>query len=283
METARVAALRGHVVTICDQGPRLGGLMLLGAIINSQLESLLKYMGKQIRRLPITFIKGKRVTAAFVEMTKPDVVVLAAGGAAPAADTQNVPGLLTSSDICRIIQGRMSSKGNVVQRVLWYIGSLFIRYLYRPALLRWLLSFKFPFGNKTAILGGGYAGCSLAYFLVRKGKKVVILEESPKLLSDMGKTTRWVLRKKLKESGVRMVTEAKVERMLKNGIEISHASLKEFLESDSVVSAKPLQPNTQLATELSGSAKEFYFIGDCNNPAKIKEAIASGFATGMNI
>jgi 2,4-dienoyl-CoA reductase (NADPH2) len=240
-------------------------------------------MSTQIRQLPITFIKSKEVTAEFVEMTDPDVIVLALGGNAPAADTQNRPWILTGGDIYKIIQGRMSSKGNALQSALWHLGSTLIRYLYWPFFIRWLLSFNFPFGKKIAVLGGGYAGCSLAYFLAQKGKKVVIIEESSKLLSDMGITTRWVLKMKLRESGVRMVTEAKVKRMAENGVEINHAGAKEFLESDKVVLAKQLQPNMQLATELKDSGKEIYFIGDSNNPAKIKEAVSSGFAAGMDI
>ena len=40
MEAAIVAATRGHKVTLCERKPRLGGALVVGAILSQELEDL---------------------------------------------------------------------------------------------------------------------------------------------------------------------------------------------------------------------------------------------------
>ena len=45
MEAARVAALRGHEVTLCDKSPKLGGLVPVAAIVKErELDALVEIM-----------------------------------------------------------------------------------------------------------------------------------------------------------------------------------------------------------------------------------------------
>jgi len=52
IEAARIAALRGHRVTLCERGPRLGGILILAAITNKRIGNVVRYLDGQMRKLP---------------------------------------------------------------------------------------------------------------------------------------------------------------------------------------------------------------------------------------
>lgn len=284
MEAARIASLRGHRVTLCDRNPRLGGALLLASITNRRMEPVLNYMKREIEKLPIEVKLNAQVTPVLVEKMRPDVVVLALGGAASAPE---VPGsssdiVLDRGDVQAILSGHPIEKGGFLRRFLSYLGALFIRYLYSPAVLRWLLRFGFPFKKRVVIVGGNFAGCELAETLVDREKKVTIVEESGRLGFDIEITHRWVFLSKLRKAGARMLKEAKVVEITNKGVKISQAGSTEFIEADTVVNVG-ITSNTSLAQELEGKVSEIHLIGDCAEPGKLMEAIASGFLAGQKI
>ncbi len=87
----------------------------------------------------------------------------------------------------------------------------------------------------------------------------------------------------LREAGARLETEARVVKVTDRGVKISRAGSTDFVEADAVVLAGGLKPNTELAEELSGRGPVVYSIGDCAQPGKLLEAIASGFLIGQQI
>ena len=80
METARVAARRGHRVTLCEKSSRLGGLMLLGAILNPDLIELKDHLIRELRNSPARVELNREVDSDFIKKQNPDVVVVATGG-----------------------------------------------------------------------------------------------------------------------------------------------------------------------------------------------------------
>ena len=246
MEAARIAALRGHRVTLCERGPRLGGSLILASITNKRIGKVVKYLKGQVRKLPIELRLNTEVTPALVDEIKPDVVVLAAGGIAPVLE---VPG------------------GNGVNVLDLHD-------------IRKLL---FPQTKRVAIIGGGFVGCELAVTLLGRGKDVSIIEESKRIGADVGLVHRWLWMKRLREAEARLETEASVVEITDRGVKISRAGSTDFVEADAVVLAGGLKPNTRLAEELSGRGPVVYPIGDCAQPGKLMEAIASGFLTGQQI
>ncbi len=284
MEVARVAALRGHKVTLCDRGRRLGGALLLAGILDPEFQRFLKYKASQVRRLPIEIRLNTDVTAAFVERMKPDVVILAAGGVPRVLEIPGVQrdNVLKGYDVLEAMI-RPPRKGGVGQRFLWRLSSLFLRYLYNPALIRWGLRFGFPFKKRVVIIGGGFAGCELADTLAERGKKVTILEESRRVGYDIGPVTRWVIMMRLRGFGVRMEKNARVVEITGKGVKASVADSETFFEADTVVLAMPLAVNDKLARELEGKGWVVRSIGDCAEPARVREAMASGFRTGNEI
>ena len=73
METARTAALRGHEVTLYSSDGFLGGLMPMAAVIKGDypedIENIIKWYRRQLKKLGVKIVLGKRLTAAEVEIS----------------------------------------------------------------------------------------------------------------------------------------------------------------------------------------------------------------------
>lgn len=83
MEAARCAALRGHKVTLCEAGNRLGGnLIPAGAHdFKKELNELNQWYQRQLKKLDVEIELGAKLDAQAVLYHKPDSVVLAVGAA----------------------------------------------------------------------------------------------------------------------------------------------------------------------------------------------------------
>ena len=284
LEAARIASLRGHKVALYDQGSRLGGTLLLASITNRRLGPVLNYMRREVGKLSIEIRLNARVTPEMVEQMKPDAVVLAAGGI-PAP--MQVPGVdshvvLDRGDVQAVFSGHAMQKGGLVRKLISYVGALFVKYFYNPSLLRWVLRSRFPFGERVVIVGGNFAGCELADTLVDRGKEVTLLEESKRLGVDIEITHRWVFLKRLRDAGTRLLTETKLIEITHRGVKIARAGTGDFIEADTVVNTG-IVANNVFAKELEGKVPEIHVVGDCSDPGKLMEAVASGFLTGQSI
>lgn len=82
LEAARVAAERGHYVTIYERSDTLGGAVLLAAAApqRQRLASAVEWLEAQVRKLNVPIQTGVEVTAAMVRDTAPGAVIVAVGG-----------------------------------------------------------------------------------------------------------------------------------------------------------------------------------------------------------
>jgi 2,4-dienoyl-CoA reductase (NADPH2) len=135
-----------------------------------------------------------------------------------------------------------------------------------------------PFGKRVVIMGGGIHGCQVAEFLVKRGRKVTIVDTAKEIGNGLLETlVKPHLLMWLAEKGVTMVTEVKYEEITDKGLTITTKEGKrQTIEADTIVTAIPLQPSTELFKKLEGSVPEIYAIGDCKEPNKIIDAIADG-------
>ncbi|MEE8374499.1 MAG: FAD-dependent oxidoreductase, partial [Dehalococcoidia bacterium] len=246
MEAARVAASRGHTVTLCERGSRLGGSLIAAAATNRRIGKSVKHLVGQVRTLPIDLRLDTEVTPALLDEIKPDVLVLATGGK---ASRLNVPGgdgpnVLDVHNVKEILSRRT---------------------------------------KRVVIVGGGFIGCQLGVELVGRGKKVAIVEESKRIGADVGMVHRWVWIKQLREAGARLETGAMVVEITGEGVKIDRAGSADFIEADTVVRAGEFEPDTELAERFSGKVPAIHAVGDCAGPGKLLEAIASGFLVGQEI
>ncbi|TAK36405.1 MAG: FAD-binding protein [Chloroflexota bacterium] len=83
METARVAALRGHQVALYEKAETLGGQVNLASRLpgRSEVEGIARWLEGQLDQLDVDIHLGEEVTADKVDSLKPDAVVVATGAA----------------------------------------------------------------------------------------------------------------------------------------------------------------------------------------------------------
>jgi 2,4-dienoyl-CoA reductase (NADPH2) len=280
-QVARLASQRGHDVTLFDEKRRAGGSTLLAGIIDERIGMHSEYIQTQLKKMPIKHMRlGQKAIATTIDSEKPDVVVIASGGVPPAYDIPGVEGsnVTSGSDIQKMLGGDSVKKG-----LMWRLASFYMKYMYRPGLVRTLAKGPFPFKKRVIIGGGGFAGCELGEFLLRKGKEVTIIEENTRLASDMGPIYRWVLLTRLRTGKARLETGAKVEEITGGGVKVKKENETIFIEGDTVVLAKALQPDEKLISALSDNGVKVFAVGDGAKPAKIMEANASGFTLGHEI
>ncbi len=84
MEAARVMALRGHDVTLYEKEAYLGGLLSLAALVKGtdifNLRDLVDYFVGRLEDLGVKLRLGEEFTPATAALTRPDAILVAAGG-----------------------------------------------------------------------------------------------------------------------------------------------------------------------------------------------------------
>jgi 2,4-dienoyl-CoA reductase-like NADH-dependent reductase (Old Yellow Enzyme family)/thioredoxin reductase len=263
MEAARVAALRGHQVTLYEKERKLGGQLILAAIPPHKqvINKLTAYMVHQLRKLKVKVVLGKAITPAEIKKAKPDVVILAAGVKNLIPSAEDIPGLDTLK--------------NVVTAEDVLLG-------------------KAKVGNKVFIIGGDLVGCETAEFLADRGKQVTIARRSQFIANKMNPDMRMLLVDRLRNKGVRMLTGVQYQQATDTGIrvhmrggitsmaEIAADAMKNF-PADTFVLAAGSVPNNELQAALKGKGVKVKCIGDCVEARTMLEAIKEGWQAALEI
>ncbi len=272
MEAARVAALRGHEVTLYEKTHKLGGLIPVAALVKGfEFEEFLgfgSYLEGQIKKLGVITVLGREVDASIVQEVKPDVVIVATGGT---PTVLKIPGI---------------DKPHVVNAAALHKSLKFYLRFLGPKLLERLTKLWLPIGKKVVILGGGIHGCELAEFFAKRGRQVTIVDthEKDALGEGMVPFRKDQLLEWFKVKGVVTIHEATYVEITDLGLTITNKEgNRETIEGDTIVPAMPLTPNTGLLKSLEGKVSESYAIGDCGDPHLLTEAIAAGSRIGRAI
>jgi 2,4-dienoyl-CoA reductase (NADPH2) len=271
MEAARTAALRGHDVSLFEKEQSLGGLLPVAAVVKGteleDLPAIVSYFERQLRQLGVKVYRGRRFEPNLVQELKPDVVIVATGGAPNPPD---IPGIERSV----VISG--TGLHDRLKSVLRFV---------RPNTLRSLTKFYLPVGKRVVIIGGGIQGCELAEFLTKRGRKVTIVDTAETLGTGMVDVLMGYLFGWFKKKGVTLISGVKhyVEITDKGLTIINREGKKQTVEADSVIPAMPLKPNLDLVEQLREKVAEVYAVGDCREPLLIADAIGTGAKTARNI
>ncbi len=272
MEAARVAALRGHDVTLLEKTSRLGGLVPLAALIKGleleDLPDLLRYLKTQITKAGVKIRLNTEATVESIRAMNPDVVILATGG------------ILTAPELA----GSSKAKRKVVTTPeLHKRVKPFLR-LAGPRFLGWATHYYLPLGKKVIVVGAGLHGMEAAEFLVKRGRSVTIVEPTETVGEGMidfrlGLTLEWFAQK-----GVRIITGAQNIVVTDKGLAFDDAKGERVeLEADSVMPTAPLLPNHELYEALEGKVPELYLIGDGKKAGMIVHAVRGGYQTAKAI
>ncbi len=242
MEAARIAARRGHKVTLWEKGDALGGSLIPGSEPDFKREyrGLLKYLSSQIEKLGVTIELEAEATVERIQEMMPDVVFIAVG----------------STPIIPIIPG--VEKENTVTAVELLLG-------------------KRKAGPLAIVIGGGLVGCETALYLAYEGKKVTLVEILNDILHDTFRINRTHLRKLLVDANIEVLTGTKVLEITDDGILIAEKYGERAVKADTIVLAVGFKPIRNLSEALKGQVPLVYEVGDCLEPGKVINAIWDGF------
>jgi NADPH-dependent 2,4-dienoyl-CoA reductase/sulfur reductase-like enzyme len=286
METAKVAALRGHRVTLYERSQRLGGSLFAASVLNPENERLLKYLVRQVRSLPVEIKLGAEGTPELVMCSNPDVTVVATGARLTVArfrgdDRQDV---ISSHDLRRMMAGQpLTARLNGIQRLALYLTRPTMRYL-KPSTMRWLTRIWMPLGKKITIIGGDFVACELADFLAQRGRKVLIVALHQELAAQMAIPARWRLIESLARNGVTFASGAKCEEITDKGVAVTFQDgHRQTVQTDTVIVAGETEPSGELADLMQGCGLQSQRAGDCSTVGFLAGAITDGAQLGMRL
>jgi len=250
MEAARVAALRGHEVTLVEKEDRLGGHLIEAAVpeFKETLKDLLGWAERQVNKSGIKVQLNTEATPSLIKQAKPDVLIVAVGSG---FIVPPVPGI---------------DKGSVVMAKDILLGQ------------------KTP-GAKVVVIGGGIVGCETALHIAEElRKKVTIIVRRDEMLVDHELLNKIVLKERLQAAGVEIHTGWDLKEITDRGVvcEDKNWEIHE-LAADTVVIAKGLKSRGELVEKFKGLASEVYAIGDCVEARKIYHAFEDAWRAALFI
>ncbi len=289
MEAARVAALRGHQVTLCEKGHRLGGTLFFSSLVWEPNGELADYLERQIRKLPIDLRLGQEVTPETVAELKPDVILVAVGAKreAPAIPGIERREVLSGDELRGLLTGtgnwaaadKLSRGQRTLMRAATRLGVSD-----RPSVVRELTKHWMPLGQRVAIVGGGLVGVELAEFLAERERSVTVIEEGEWLAPQMAIPRRWRSLHQLREHGVTMLTGVRVEEFVEGGVRIvTGDGERRTIEADHVILATGVVPDRRLADAIGTRGADMHLLGDCREICYLEGSIADGARSGRAI
>ncbi len=257
LEAARVAALRGHQVTVYEKESKVGGQFNLAAVppMKQELAKVPGYFATQVEKASGKLVFNTEVTPELVKELNPDVAIVATGAESL---VPNIPGI-------------NGDKVTTAHKVL--ASEVLI-----------------PKGN-VLVIGGGMVGCEVSEFLATPGDnpivgrtEVTIIEMLDDVGCDMVPEVRVLTMQKLREDGVTIRTSTKVKEFLDDGAIVIKGDKEETITGmDFIVLAMGAKSVDTLSEEIKDSVAEVHVIGDAKQACRALEAIADGAQIGRQI
>ncbi len=290
LEAARVAALRGHRVTLHERGQRLGGALLFAAAVHPENEPFLDYLTAEVRRLGVDVHTGSEVTPEDVVRAVPDAVVVATGGrvVAPSIPGDDAPHVLTGALLRELLAGRPSASAAAKlpgwqRRAARLLDGPAGRWL-GPGLLRSATRAWMPLGHRVVIVGADLAALELAEFLAERGRRVSLLEIGGQVAPEVGGKRRSEHLDRLDRLGVPLNTEVEIACIRSHAVVLRRPSGREVpVLADSVILAGGVEPDTRFHDALVGRVPALHAVGDCTGLGLVQKAVLEGARAGCAV
>ena len=287
MEAARVAATRGHTVTIFEASPQLGGALRFGALVYEPNLRLLKWLTRQMETLDIDVRLSTPATVEAVQTLGPDSLIVATGASRVRPD---IPGI----DLDHVLDGddlraMLTDPSAGASRKLSLTGRIAVAAGKRlgltddPERLASLTHHYMPIGKRVTILGGGLVGIELAEFLVDRGRTVTVLDAAATLATEMAHPRRWRVLTDLRSHGAELLSNADVLEVTPTQVRYRHNDSDHAVDADCVVIASGLTGDESVAQQLRAAGLDPVAIGDCTGVGYLEGAMSEGFHAGYSV
>jgi len=263
LEAARVAAARGHRVTLVEASDRLGGQFRLAGLQprRAQILDLIEWYETQLGKLQVAVRLNAPMDAGEVAGFGADVVVVATGSS-PARDGFQ-RGMPQRAALPGVDRPDVFAVEDVMRR-------------------------EAKLGRRVLLLddGGNWRGGGTAWHLAEKGHAVTIVTPDALVGREIVRTSADIpLRMRLAKLGVRFITESVVLAWHGDGAEIQNLldGSEQRLSFDSLVLATVNRADKDVADGLRALDAGFTAIGDCLSPRHAPAAIYEGRRLGLEI
>ena len=289
MEAARVAALRGHRVTLVERSDRLGGTLFFAALAYPENGKLLDYLVGQIKQSSIAVQLSTEADAALVARLKPDTIVVATGArrAAPAIAGAEQKHVWSGDELRRLMTGDgadeiAKAKLSLTERAMFKAGGM-LRVTDSTQALQSLSKLWMPLGKQVVIVGGGLVGLELAEFLLARGRQVTVLEPGTHPGPELPIVRRWRVVEAVTAHGT-LKLKAQVREITRNAVLWQDAKgVEQSTPADSVVLAIGAEADDRVATALAACGVPVHRIGDCAGVNYIEGAMHDGNRVGRSV
>ena len=248
MEAALIAAQRGHKTVLCEKTGRLGGILNCeeGVPFKEAMFAYPRTMERLLKKEGVEIRLNTTVTAGYVENENADVLICAIGSE-PLLPP--LPGIDNKNTI--LVQDLHSRGGEV--------------------------------GKKTAILGGGLAGCEAALQLADRGVGVVLIEMQNDLMSDANELYRDAILVRI-EGRVDIKLGYTGSRITDEGIYCTNPDgAEELISADTIIIAAGQRARRAEVNALLDAAPRVYQIGDCVTAKDITTAVYQGYHAALDV
>jgi 2,4-dienoyl-CoA reductase-like NADH-dependent reductase (Old Yellow Enzyme family) len=253
MEAARMAAERGHRVTLLERGDALGGQVRLAARAPHRAEygRSVDWLARELGKLPVELRLGTEATMAAVLAERPDAVVVATG-AAPRA------GPWPGADGAHVVTAEAVLAGAVTVSP----------------------------GQRCVLVDddGHMRGPGAAEAILAAGGRVEIVTREILVGVDIDATLRPILYRRLFEQGAVLTPLTAVAALGRDAVEVAHvySGQRRAIPADLVVLALGGEARAELYHALRAAAPglEVHRVGDAVAPRRLHDAILEGTRAG---
>ena len=292
MEAARVAALRGHKVTVVDHSDRVGGLLNMAQVLNANIEPLVTYWQGEAKLHPnINVVLKQDVDVNYLKSLNPDQVILSPGGGIIPIDVPGIDGknVVKSEDIKAMCNGKVpEGKGMLWKAAVAAIKAQGGTVGFMRMGLNMASGPTAIVGKRVVVVGGGFAGLEVAEAMC-DNREITVIDPAKKLGNGIGIIDKNPTLNLLKKKGVKLMPLTELIEVTKKGAKVKNVETGEeqLLECDTVLTSVGVEANTSLYDEVVKVWPHAKLIGDATTPAgkvyRTLEAVKGGYEASMAI